>query len=106
MEKLRLNRLSTFGLLRHLKQEDVGSLIDALLELHCLRQVDVDRFRPVLELTEFGEEVMRGAAPLGGPLPVPGHLLIVLRGARRGPAADRPATPAPDCRAKCPVPSR
>jgi ATP-dependent DNA helicase RecQ len=80
--KLGLNGLSTFGLLRHLKQDEVGSLIDALIDLHCLRQVDVDRYRPVVELTELGDEVMRGKAVLSGPLPLPPELLLKLGAGR------------------------
>jgi ATP-dependent DNA helicase RecQ len=78
--KLGLNRLSTFGLLSHLTQDEVGSLIDALIDLHCLRQTDVNRYRPVVELTELGEEVMRGKAALSGPLPLPPYLLLRLGG--------------------------
>ena len=42
----------------------MGNLIDALnSSLHCLRQVDVDRYPAgVGNRTEFGEEVMRGKA--------------------------------------------
>jgi ATP-dependent DNA helicase RecQ len=46
--KLRLNHLSTFGLLKHLKQDEVLLLIDALLAMRYLQQTDVDRFRPVI----------------------------------------------------------
>ncbi|NLF07944.1 MAG: ATP-dependent DNA helicase RecQ, partial [Pirellulaceae bacterium] len=60
MKKLRLDRLSTFGLLKHLRQQEVVELIDSLFVLRCLQQVDIDRYRPVVELTEYGEEVMRG----------------------------------------------
>ena len=77
--KLGLHRLSTYGLLRHLKQEEVLSIIDGLMALRCLQQVDVDRFRPVIELTEFGGEVMRGRAPLPGELPLPAALQRTLR---------------------------
>ena len=52
MVKLRLNKLSTFGLLKHLKQDDVLLMIDALIAVGCLQQSDLDRFRPVIKLTE------------------------------------------------------
>jgi ATP-dependent DNA helicase RecQ len=74
IKKLRLDSLSTFGLLKHLKQDDVLLIIDALMAAHCLQQVAVDRFRPVLELSEFGGEVMRGRARLPGELPIPVEL--------------------------------
>nr|MCU0981515.1 HRDC domain-containing protein [Pirellulaceae bacterium] len=60
----RLDQLSTFGLLGHLKQPEVTELIDALLAAGLLDQTDVERNRPVLRLTDAGNEVMRGQAPL------------------------------------------
>ena len=82
VKKLGLHRLSTFGLLPHLKQDDVLLIIDALMAMRCVQQVDVDRFRPVLELTEFGGEVMRGQASLPGELPLPAELQWKLRTVR------------------------
>jgi ATP-dependent DNA helicase RecQ len=79
MAKLGLNKLSTYALLKHLKQEEVLSLIDALVAARCLQQTDVDRFRPVVELTEFGDEVMKGKATLRGELSLPAGLLSKLR---------------------------
>ena len=54
--------------------------------------------RPVLELTEFGEEVMRGKADLIGPLPLEPYLLLKLCGreqerASAADAADRRQSP-------------
>ncbi len=74
VKKLGLQRLSTFGLLKHLKQDDVLLVIDSLMAMRCLQQVDVDRFRPVVELTEFGGEVMRGRARLLGELSISGRI--------------------------------
>ena len=62
--RFRLDQLSTFGLLGHLKQPEVTELIDALLAAGLLDQADVERNRPVLRLTDTGNEVMRGQAPL------------------------------------------
>ena len=61
-------QLSTFGLLAHLKQTEVVTLIDGLIAVGCLEQVDLDRFRPVVQLTALGGEVMRRQ----GRLPTPG----------------------------------
>jgi ATP-dependent DNA helicase RecQ len=80
VKKLRLDQLSTHGLLKHLKQDEVLLLIEALLALGCVQQVDLEQFRPVLEITEFGSEVMKGKAALNGPLPVPDDLLWKIRG--------------------------
>ena len=91
MAKLRLNKLSTFGLLKHLKQDEVLLMIDALIALRCLQQTDVDRYRPVIELTEFGGEVMRGQTPLSGELPLPAGTAVEV--ARRRTADKETRTP-------------
>ena len=83
VKKLGLDKLSTFGLLKHLKQDEVLLMIDALMAMRCLQQIDVDRFRPVVELTEFGGEVMRGRTSLPGELPLPADLQWKLRGQRK-----------------------
>jgi ATP-dependent DNA helicase RecQ len=80
MSKLGLNKLSTFGLLRHLQQSEVTMLIEGLIAVGCLQQVDLDRYRPVVQLTEFGSEVMKGKAELKAELSIPAYLLRKLRG--------------------------
>ncbi|MCD4728285.1 MAG: HRDC domain-containing protein, partial [Pirellulales bacterium] len=80
VKKLRLNKLSTFGLLEHLRQQEVLEIIDALFSARCLQQVDVDRYRPVVELTDFGGEVMRGQATLNSNLSLSEYLLRKLTG--------------------------
>jgi ATP-dependent DNA helicase RecQ len=79
MEKLRLNKLSTFGLLRQLKQTEVVTLIDLLIANGCLEQENLDRFRPVLRLTPLGGEVMRGNADVPPRLSLPSDLRAKLR---------------------------
>jgi ATP-dependent DNA helicase RecQ len=80
VSKLRLDKLSTFGLLKHLAQTEVSTLIDALIAMRCIKQVDIERFRPVLELTDFGQQVMKGDTTLAGPLPAPTELIWKLEG--------------------------
>ncbi|MCE5267719.1 MAG: ATP-dependent DNA helicase [Planctomycetaceae bacterium] len=80
IKKLGFRGLSTFGLLSDLKQPEVLAIIDALIDAHCVRQTDIDRFRPVVELTEFGVEVMRGQTPLVGDLALSLDLVRKLRG--------------------------
>ena len=59
-------------------------------------QVDLEQFRPVLELTEFGDEVMKGKASLSCALPVPLDLLWKLRGEKPRPvSAPAAALPLP-----------
>ncbi len=80
--KLQLHKLSTHGLLKHLKQEEVLLLIEALIIEGCLRQVEQNQFRPVVELTDYGIEVMKGKTSFDRPLPVPAELLWKLQGER------------------------
>jgi ATP-dependent DNA helicase RecQ len=56
----RLDKLSTFGLLNALAQSDVVQLVDALLIAGLLEQTEVEPFRPVLQLTDAGNDVMSG----------------------------------------------
>ncbi len=80
VSKFRLDRLSTYGLLSHLKQQEVTLLIDALITAGCLEQSDVERFRPVLQLTDLGSSVMRGQAELTSGLTLPVALFRKLGG--------------------------
>jgi ATP-dependent DNA helicase RecQ len=79
VKKLRLNQLSTFGLLKQLKQAEVATLIDLLIAIGCLEQENIDRFRPVLKLTSLGGDVMRGKADLPPGLKLPGELRLKLQ---------------------------
>jgi len=91
--KLRLDKLSTFGLLADLKEAEIVALIDALLDARCLEQTEHDRFRPVVQLTEFGADVMRGKAELGEPLPIDAALRARL--AARNVRTASPKSPLP-----------
>jgi ATP-dependent DNA helicase RecQ len=88
MSKLGLNKLSTFGLLKHLAQPEVTTLIDGLIAAGCLKQVDIDSYRPVVQLTDFGSDVMKGKAELASELPVPLDLVCRLRGDSPGARAE------------------
>jgi ATP-dependent DNA helicase RecQ len=83
MAKLRLDKLSTFGLLKHLRQTEVALLIDVLIAQRCLEQVEPEPFRPVVQLTELGREVMKGRAAFDGALSMPLDLLRKLEGGGR-----------------------
>jgi len=74
VERNRLNKLSTFGLLAHLKQTEVVQLIDAILFCGLLEQTEFEPFRPVLALTERGTEVMSGRAGEALNMPLPDEL--------------------------------
>jgi ATP-dependent DNA helicase RecQ len=72
--KLRLNKLSTYGLLHDLRQSEVNELLDALLVTGLLEQIETQRFRPVVQITPRGAEVMRGAASLPPAFPLSNEL--------------------------------
>ncbi len=74
VERNRLNKLSTFGLLSHLTQTDVLQLTDALLLCGLLEQSEIEPFRPILQLTDRGTEVMSGRAGESLNLPLPDEL--------------------------------
>ncbi len=71
VQRNRLDKLSTFGLLAQLKQTEVLQLTDALLLCGLLEQNEIEPFRPILQLTARGGNVMSGrdAASLNLPLP-------------------------------------
>jgi ATP-dependent DNA helicase RecQ len=71
VQRNRLDKLSTFGLLKHLKQSDVLQLIDSLLLCGLLAQNEIEPFRPIVQLTTRGAEVMSGRAGAEVLLPLP-----------------------------------
>jgi ATP-dependent DNA helicase RecQ len=91
--KFRLDRLSTYGLLSHLKQPEVVQIIDGLIGAGYLEQVDVDRRRPVVRLTERGDRLMRGHEKLVDALKLPRDLVRKLDGTETSPAP-QPSVPA------------
>jgi ATP-dependent DNA helicase RecQ len=98
LKKLGLDQLSTFGLLKHLKQPEVVTLIEALISIGCLDQEDIDKFRPVVKLTEFGRDVMRAKTQLHNPLPIPADLFHKIHGDEtvisKSPRPDKKPAPA------------
>lgn len=96
LEKLRLNQLSTFGLLKHLTQPEVVTLVDGLIATGHLEQVDLEPNRPVVQLTEMGTELMKGHTGPPEDLPIPVDLLAKLNGepAERKASAEATSEPA------------
>lgn len=88
LTKFRLDQLSTYGLLSHLAQSEVSQLLDVLMEKRLIEQVEVERNRPIVQLSDYGWDVMKGNVPLQGPLPIPGGLMVKLRRAGGGIEAD------------------
>jgi ATP-dependent DNA helicase RecQ len=91
IKKLCFDKLSTFGLLKHLKQPEIVTLIDALISLGCLQQVEIEKYRPVVKLTDYGREVMKGKTPLQNHLPIPKNILHKIHGEKT--AISQPSPP-------------
>jgi ATP-dependent DNA helicase RecQ len=102
-----LDRLSTFGLLSHLTQSELLQIMDVLIDVGLLVQTEVNRFRPVVQLTDRGRQVMQGKVVLEVSLPLPGPLCCKLSRTGSPPAAgDLPAPPtarAPHAAVQSPV---
>jgi len=100
MSKFGLKGLSTFGLLKRLKQPEVIRLLEDLLAAKLLRQVEVDRHRPLVQLTELGTDVMRGNTELAATFILSAELESKLRGPGQqvaaGAQAGKPPTALPD----------
>ena len=60
IKQLALDRISTHGLLRALRQSDVVDLLDFLLARGYLSQIETTKFRPTLQVTDLGRQVMLG----------------------------------------------
>jgi ATP-dependent DNA helicase RecQ len=92
MKTLGLSRLSTFGLLGHLTQPEVAVLIESLIAAGCAEQVEIERHRPVVQLTELGRDVMQAKVEPDAGLPVPSDLLAKIRGDPPVVAQEEPET--------------
>jgi ATP-dependent DNA helicase RecQ len=62
MSRWKLDQLSTFGILReyHLTRKEVTEIIDALVRARLAESQDVDRYKPVINLTEMGWQWLKG----------------------------------------------
>jgi ATP-dependent DNA helicase RecQ len=70
VQRLGLNRLSTFGLFAHLRQNEVQDFLRVLLAGRLLEQVGGMSLRPVLRLSSLGKQVMKGEQTLEISLPI------------------------------------
>jgi ATP-dependent DNA helicase RecQ len=96
MVKFGLDRLSTFGLLGHLRQNQIVELLEMSLGEGWLEQREVDRHRPTLLLTPAGVDVMRGAAVVQLSQPWSESLVAAIRTGGKAGSADRAPEYEPD----------
>jgi hypothetical protein len=78
-----------------LRQSEAVDLIDALVAVRYIEQVDVDRFRPVLQLTADGQAVMTGRVDSLPTLSLAAGLVEKLCRAARATQAATPAVTPP-----------
>ena len=76
MEKTGLTRLSTFGVLAKsgFSQAEIVTILDGLLAVGMAESEDVERFRPILKLSEAGWAWIRDPEAPGPVLPVEDYL--------------------------------
>ncbi len=76
-----LTALSTFGILAHggFTQKEVADILDALTSIGLVESRDVDRFKPVLQLSEPGWAWLRRQDDEAPRLPLPEYLVDKIR---------------------------
>ncbi|MDB2686291.1 RecQ family ATP-dependent DNA helicase [Mariniblastus sp.] len=80
IKQLGLDRISTHGLLKALRQSDVIDLMDFLLARGYLSQIETTKFRPTMQVTDLGRQVMLGAIDRDFTTLLPLKLATILSG--------------------------
>ena len=78
IKQLSLDRLSTFALLKGLRQADVVLLMEFLIHQGFITQTETTKFRPVLAISPTGRKLMAGEFPLELTTLMPGDLVEAL----------------------------
>jgi ATP-dependent DNA helicase RecQ len=89
MSQLRLDALSTFGLLADWPLKDVAAALDSLITANLIESFERTRFRPLVKLTVHGEAAMKGGdlPPIPWPSAVASRLDRMERRSAKKPAA-------------------
>ena len=95
MDRLGLRKLSTFGILPDFNQPELTQLVDALAAAGYVECPEVDRFRPVVNLTEAGWDWLKLRPERPIPLDVPADLAQKVRFGGLERLAPRPPASAP-----------
>ena len=61
VSKIGLNRLSTFGLLSVLRQSDIVTLLDFLIQCRFIEQFETTKFRPTIRMADSAKDILAGA---------------------------------------------
>ena len=75
IKQLGLDRLSTFGLLKELRQADVVAIMEFLIQQGYIQQVETTKFRPVTTISPTGRPLMAGETDVDLPSQMPGDLV-------------------------------
>ncbi len=84
IKQLQLDRLSTFGLLKPLRQAEATQLMDFLINHGYLDQLETTKFRPTIVISETGKAVMAGDLRADMPSMMPDKLVRTLTAKLRG----------------------
>ena len=109
MARWKLDQLSTYGILRDsgFTQKDVSDIIDALSKARLVETQEVDRFKPVINLTEAGWSWLRTQEPAELILDLPAELVQrIRRGGLTRPVREAVAAPPPRPSITRPAPSQ
>lgn len=71
LQQWRLNRLSTYGLLSGLKQNEVVSVMESLVAAGLLIHKEVDERRPTIHITDDGRDLMMNATTVPESIQLP-----------------------------------
>ena len=94
MSRWKLDQLSTFGILKEyqLTRKEVTEIIDALVRARLVESQDVDRYKPVINLTEMGWHWLKGPDRPDLALDLTAHLLRRICG-KPSAAEQEPSSP-------------
>jgi ATP-dependent DNA helicase RecQ len=96
VKQLGLDRLSTFGLLKKLRQTDVVALMEFLIQQGYIQQIETTKFRPVTSIAPLGRQLMGGELEVDLAEHLPADLVnsisIKLRGKLPRRAKSKPPT--------------
>ena len=84
IKQLALDRLSTFGLLKGVRQSDVVALMEFLIQQGFIAQVETTKFRPVISISPTGKQLMTGEIYVDLPAMMSGDLVNSLSLKMRG----------------------
>ena len=75
LKQLGLDRLTTFGLLKLLRQTDVVMLLEFLIEQGYIQQIETTKFRPVVQISPAGKSLMAGETNIDLTMHMPSELV-------------------------------